>query len=415
MAAAIDDDQLFGTYRIRMRPSCAADETPASDSDTSSSPDHASGKTSLRGAESQHDVVMSSSLPSGATSVSRRSTISSRGESSGAKMMPIRSVLPVSGPVARLALQVRDAACSLDRLVSVMRQFGINRARTLELRASVWPSVMSSSADAPPFCSAVSNEGLRSLQGWLRGDALGAYIQLVARASEGTCVALDDCHTDYMPGNVYGASEDVCLCMTERLDGRHLTRTIFGPIHFPGHWGCSIIAPSSEEDPAQHRTVRLLDPLGKSRAEHKSRRAVASLQGNWLRQQFSLAGRPALSFDIASNPADLSCQNDDKSCGFFSAAYPYYHVLHGRLPTTADFDGDDHRALRLVMLDTLVTGLVRRPLPVGSEEMTAVELEDLPMIENSHWQDVRQALRVIRAERDASDATRRPVEIVVLD
>ena len=47
--------------------------------------------------------------------------------------------------------------------------------------------------------------------------------------------------------------------------------------------------------------------------------------------------------------------------------------------------------------------------------MTAVELEDLPMIENSHWQDVRQALRVIRAERDASDAIRRSVEVVVLD
>ena len=67
------------------------------------------------------------------------------------------------------------------------------------------------------------------------------------------------------------------------------------------------------------------------------------------------------------------------------------------------------------MLDTLVTGLVRLPLPVGSDEMTAVELEDLPMIENSHWQDVRQALRVIRAERDESDAIRRSVEVVVLD
>ena len=102
---------------------------------------------------------------------------------------------------------------STDRMVTVLRVFGINRARALELRGHVWPQVMSLNRDSARYCALVSNDALLSLRGWLRGDALGAYFSLVARASGGTCVAMDDNLTDYMTGGQYCAQRDVLTAL----------------------------------------------------------------------------------------------------------------------------------------------------------------------------------------------------------
>ena len=50
----------------------------------------------------------------------------------------------------------------------------------------------------------------------------------------------------------------------------------------------------------------------------------------------------------------LALQNDGVSCGAFSLAYAIFLIRHGRVPLTTDFDGDNHIALRLAVLNFFV-------------------------------------------------------------
>lgn len=54
--------------------------------------------------------------------------------------------------IAAAAVRVAVAADKLNRLITVMRLFGINRERTLHLFNVVWPTVMKLGADSPQYC-----------------------------------------------------------------------------------------------------------------------------------------------------------------------------------------------------------------------------------------------------------------------
>jgi hypothetical protein len=120
-------------------------------------------------------------------------------------------------------------------------------------------------------------------------------------------------------------------------------------------------------------TTNLLDPLGASYAKYKDRSLIISSNRAWLQSDLDIARLPPLEHTVATNPPNLSCQNDVISCGAFVVLYCYFWVVWGRLPTVDDVTGSDHVALRLVMLDMLVTQKVRKPLLTASDEMMSVE------------------------------------------
>ncbi len=82
------------------------------------------------------------------------------------------------------------------------------------------------------------------------------------------------------------------------------------------------------------------------------------------RVRLNAPARPSKYTDTGK-PASLFTQNDSTSCGAFVFAYVYFLLVHGRLPTPADFTGDNHLALRLVMLHACITGTLRCVLPGG--------------------------------------------------
>jgi hypothetical protein len=143
----------------------------------------------------------------------------------------------------------------------------------------------------------------------------------------------------------------------------------------------------------------LLDPLGKSHAGLKSRTAVATAHGAWISNEFARVNRN-VTYSVVTNPADLSCQNDGKSCGGFVCTYHYFYVHHRRLPTVADLSGNDHFALRLAVLDALVTGTVYLPLSGDSEIMIAAAME--PAAQRAP--DASHAIRSERARQAAAVA-----------
>lgn len=296
-------------------------------------------------------------------------------------------------------------------MVHILRLFGINRERAPELRGSVWPAVASLSSDSAPFSSIVSNDGLKSLRGCLRGDVLGSYFSLVARASGGKCVAMDDCLSDYMPGSKYGALRDVRIGLQIPMANRHLSRTILGPVHVPHHWLATITEPTIPPSPSSStRNETLLDPLGLAYALRASRSAVTSGHEEWLRNEMQRASMPPLVFSVSLNPVDLSCQNDAISCGAFACLYVFFYVMFGRLPTSAEINGDDNIALRLAILDALVTGCIRR----RSEVMESIELESIPDFDSTADINELKAIRAQRAEKNAAADTSAHPEVIDL-
>ena len=71
------------------------------------------------------------------------------------------------------------------------------------------------------------------------------------------------------------------------------------------------------------------------------------------------------------------------SCGNVVLAYDYFWVVHGRLPTTADFTGGGDITLRLAQLKALISGSLRAPLSDGgsdSDAMTVLPLDAVVLL-----------------------------------
>ena len=118
----------------------------------------------------------------------------------------------------------------------------------------------------------------------------------------------------------------------------------------------------------EHRRTFCLGRHQKPLSRHSAASALASGARNALprkRTRLGRAQRPA-KYDESAKPASLSTQNDSTSCGAFVFAYVYFLLVHGRLPTPADFTGSNHLALRLVMLHACVSGHLRRGVLPGA-------------------------------------------------
>ena len=78
---------------------------------------------------------------------------------------------------------------------------------------------------------------------------------------------------------------------------------------------------------------------------------------NFLAEERTRLGKTPLSPPVrVPKSHDLSTQNDGTSCGAFVFAYAYLILVHGAVPDKNMFDGDNHMALRLVMLDFILRG-----------------------------------------------------------
>lgn len=301
--------------------------------------------------------------------------------SAGSPLVSSESVprLPAAAPVHRAVITAAVAAAvgrepSL-RLVRVLRHFGINGKRARELTMETLPAVVALHEGSPRFCPEVNNSSLQTLLGDLNADVVDSYLGLVARSSDKTCVSGGATMTEFMPASA--KRPDLIQSLSRGLRGQHLLCDAIHAVHLPHHWILLMTSPPVPDAPPETPVIlRILDPLGASRA--RSRSAIAATHTAWLTNEFTAAGRPSPPFTVNYNPADLPCQDDGASCGCFTGAYPYFWCVHRRLPTTSDFSGADHVALRLAQLDALVTGALRVPLAaLGSDldDMTALPLE----------------------------------------
>ena len=167
--------------------------------------------------------------------------------------------------------------------------------------------------------------------------------------------------------------------VTDDYRSRHVstTRTLLVPTNPGGHWTLNIVDNVSN-------TIRTLDPLpgdngggvddearhARDSTRHylarRNRETRNVLEAFLTRERVRLMApaRPS-KYTETAKPASLSTQNDSTSCGAFVFAYVYFLLVHGRLPTPADFTGANHLALRLVMLHACITGKLRRGVLPG--------------------------------------------------
>jgi hypothetical protein len=187
----------------------------------------------------------------------------------------------------------------------------------------------------------ISNDGLQTLNGCLRGDVMQNYFDLVARSSSGRFVSLCDGITHYMPGMPGNEHcSDVLLALTNNLGGQHLIRDYIAPCHIPGHWLAAVARRSSAAVPLQPSDtaaiplqlsavrISLYDPLGKQHVTARNRQLIISSHRSWLFQEYDRASTARPTFDILTVDADLPTQNDGESCGAFACCYVYSDVLH---------------------------------------------------------------------------------------
>ena len=311
------------------------------------------------------------------------------------------STVTPSGAILPTAIIAANA--SFQRILRVLGLFGIDETRSRELLTVEWAAAMNPTKT--PHCKLVSNDALVTLQGCLRGDVLFAYSDLVARASDGKCLALDDMLTLYMPCTTRHQTS-VFEALTREMGRRHLSRTHLGAVHLPGHW-IATITELEFDGSKKLRSIKetLLDPLGRDRSESDLRTNVLQLHTRWHQKVHNIADDDVASFiSTQRNPENLSCQNDGISCGVFVAVYFYFYVMYGRFPTTDDFDGTDQFALRLAMLDAILRGRVRRPLSQAGQ----VHMEPATA---SRKTDIIDLIKDDAAEITRNDATACPGKI----
>jgi hypothetical protein len=192
-------------------------------------------------------------------------------------------------------------------------------------------------------------------------DATSAFMQLVARASNGRFVALHSLLPSVMEGGVNPNAEFRRLFTPP--GSRHLDSDCIIAAHVPGHFLCMIIMHTTN-------TLMLFDPMGagSERSTYGSRGTAAARVVEstrlWLRNERVRLGRqPVADYAVSYNEPVVPLQMDAVSCGFFSCCYALFMVLHNRWPTRADFSS--HSDLRIVILDAVLTGRLRAPLAGG--------------------------------------------------
>lgn len=220
----------------------------------------------------------------------------------------------------------------------------------------------------------------------MRGDVVGAYFQLVARCSGGSCIAADPNLTEYMPTSQFEVRSDLCKYLTREMGDLHLSRKVLHAANLPGHLLACIGVPTSITPKEWSVETTLLDPLGKSHAGLKSRTAVATAHGAWISNEFARVNRN-VTYSVVSNPAALLPER-------WEELWWVRMYLSLRLPTVADLSGN---ALLCLML---VTGTVYLPLYGDSEIMIAAAMEQAVR----RAPDASHAIRSERARQAAAVA-----------
>jgi len=233
-----------------------------------------------------------------------------------------------------------------------------------------------------PAASQILSDGdLQTLTGDILDDVLTQCLQLVRTllpADQRRRLHVFDSKHSACMGPEHDTAE-TRRDVTDDYGGRHVsaTRTLLVPTNPGGHWTLNIVDNVSN-------TIRTLDPLpgdngggvdDEARSAHDTSRYVLAKRNRVTRNvleafltrervRLNVQARPTKYVETAK-PASLSTQNDSTSCGAFVFAYVYFLLVHGRLPTPADFTGANHLALRLVMLHACITGTLRRGVLPG--------------------------------------------------
>ena len=273
----------------------------------------------------------------------------------------------------------------------------------------------------------VSNEDIATLGSSLCDQIITSYFNLVSQtpANNGRFVCLDALHTEAMkdPAVASGTSEQYqgtqCCNWSKRLRWSHLRRkAIVIPAHLPAHWILYLVQRHSK---TTRGVIWVCDPLGSTYAALASRDAIAGRINSWLRQErqrFATRNNIALevveSYEIRRADADLACQIDPASgrcgdaCGAFVCCYFFWLVYQGRMPTKEEIPAACHVALRLAILDAILTGSLRSPLsgPMQPAPAAAGDGEGIIADDAVLWDEAaKEFVLRTRAEIAASSLT----------
>ena len=215
----------------------------------------------------------------------------------------------------------------------------------------------------------VNNTSVGSITDLLDNCVMNFFMHLVASASSGQIVAAEALlsHVLWRNGNVVTNAEVDNL--SDALNMMHLDRpVVLFPWHIGdlgGHWILVILDHRT-------RTITVADPLGGNAADYHIVHRVRPAIQQWLARERERhpdhpvwAGFTPSGNYLIEAAVHLPTQNDGTSCGAFVLAYAYFFLFHGRLPTAADFTGANAPALRAMILDAIINGRLRTPLPPG--------------------------------------------------
>jgi hypothetical protein len=229
----------------------------------------------------------------------------------------------------------------------------------------------------------VDDKHIQSLIGDLYDCVVTECLRLVAAllpaADRRKLLIFDAAHSASMLPIHDGDGSSARIYYTDTYGAEHVSdnRVLYVATNPGGHWTLNVV-----DNPSN--TICTLDSLPGDNgggvddearcAPNTSRYALARrnrttrrvLEAFLTREcvRLNAPARPS-KYAEATKPANLSTQNDSTSCGAFVFAYLYFLLVHGRLPTPADFTGANHLALCLVMLHACITGTLRRGVLPG--------------------------------------------------
>jgi hypothetical protein len=245
----------------------------------------------------------------------------------------------------------------------------------------------------------INNIEIGSVTGLMDSAVIAYFMNLLRAASEKSLTFLEPTMAAYLPGGQLWTPSHTDATIDGvlgELNMEHLNRNVvLIPWHIRvrpkagggyDHWTLVIIDHRT-------RTVTYAEPLGQKyalrRIEDGNERdahapGVRTTIHRLLARARALQPDHAVWTGLAADavytvlaaPATLPFQIDGTSCGPFILLYAYFLVFFGRLPTAQDFAGDlnsdsddrvglAHTPLIMVVLDAIINGAVRIPLPAS--------------------------------------------------
>jgi hypothetical protein len=260
---------------------------------------------------------------------------------------------------------------SVDKLATenrIFATFGVSVERAAQLRSQVIPGL----ADAIHICSGgmtdyayadgcgnverLNTAAFGHLSSCLCEDGVALGLREIAEFSRsasaryGRFWSVPAGFCESFKGGANESSGDRLTKKTFRFcnGAAHLDDKLFLQFRPPGHFWLAVVDNAN-------RTISIAEPLRSCSIDSGARLRDPDIAAInlWLHSERVRFRRAPCADYEAVYVGGLPHQTDSISCGIFTMAYAYFRVCYGRWPTTKDFVGRDHRAMRLCALHWL--------------------------------------------------------------